>query len=415
MKKIINNILQVWYNEAYHVLHDGGLIIFCLLVPLAYPLLYAFVYNNETVHEVPMAVVDECHSKQSREFIRKVDATAEVEVLYYTDLAEAQELMRQEKVYSILRIPSSFDRDLFAGRQTYIGLYSDMRCMLYYKAALMAASFVSLDMNKDIKVNNYMHGTTDRQEDIIRTPVTNDYIALYNPQSGFASFLIPAVLMLMLQQLLCLTLGMSMGSYREKNNGSVIPLLLRGYKSPICIVWGKTLFYAPFFLLIALYMYAVITPGFHLLQLGSYDTFLAFVIPYILACVFFAITWSGIIYRREDTMLVFVFMSPILLFLSGMSWPVAAEPLFWKCVSWIFPSTFGMHGYVRIMGNGASIHEVAVEWNALWLQCAFYFLTACLLYRFEILKMVSRISSKQSRIRTIIAHRHRHHAVKEQY
>lgn len=408
MKIIIRNLLQVWYSELYQVFHDGGLIIFCLLVPLFYPLLYSFIYDSETAREVPVALVDECHSKQSRTFARKVDATAEVTIAYNTDMAEAQELMRQEKVYAIIRIPASFDRDLFAGRQTYIGYYSDMRCMLYYKAGLMAASFVSLDMNRDIKVNNYIKGTTDRQEDIIKTPVKNDYVAMYNPQSGFASFLIPAVLMLMIQQLLCLTLGMSMGSFREKNNGSVVPLNLRGFKSPIAIVTGKALFYFPLFMLIAIYMYGFITPTFHLLQLASYSTFLAFMVPYLLSCIFMAITWSGCIYRREDTMLLFVIMSPILLFLSGMSWPVASEPTFWKYVSYIFPSTFGMHGYVRLMGTGCTLHEVAWEFRSLWYLTGFYFATACLLYRFELLKMITRVISMkrhlQNRKRSVKRH-----------
>jgi len=397
MKKAITNIIQVWWNEVRQVLHDGGLIIFALIVPLAYPLLYSFIYNNEVVREVPVAVVDECHSELSREFVRKVDATAEVDVLYHCDMAEAQELMRQEKVYAIMRIPNSFSRDLAKCRQAQIGYYSDMRCMLYYKAGLMAASFVSLDMNRDIKVNNYLRASTDRQAEILKTPVINEYVPMYNPQSGFASFIIPAVMMLMIQQLLCLTLGMSMGSFREQNAGAVIPLRLRGYKSPLCIVLGKTLFYFPLFLLIAIYMYAFVTPCFSLPRLADYGTFLVFVTPYVLSCVFMAITWSGCVFRREDTMLLFVFMSLILLFLSGMSWPVAAEPTFWKYVSYIFPSTFGMHGYVRLMGTGCSLHDVAWEFRSLWYLTAFYFATSCLLYRYELLKMISRVISLRAK------------------
>lgn len=92
-------------------------------------------------------------------------------------------------------------------------------------------------------------------------------------------------------------------------------------------------------------------------------------------------------------MLLFVFMSPILLFLSGMSWPVASEPTFWKYVSYIFPSTFGMHGYVRLMGTGCTLHEVAWEFRSLWYLTGIYFTTACLLYRFELLKMITRVIS----------------------
>ena len=384
--KYLSNILQVWYAEMMEILHSQGLIVFCLVVPLAYPLLYAFVYTNETVREVPIAVVDECHSSMSREFARKVDATAEVAVQFHTDMAQAQELMRQEKVYAIMQIPSNFEQDLSRGDQTQIGLFSDMRCMLYYKAALLAASNVSLEMNNDIKVSRYLRGSTDRQEEILRQPVTNSYVALFNPQSGVASFLIPAVMMLIIQQLLCLTLGTSMGSVREKNRGIGVPLGNPNFSNPLSIVAGKALFYLPVFLLISVYMFTAVTSWFSLPQLGDYTTFLRFILPYVLASIFMGITLSSLIFRSEDSMLLYIFMSVPLLFLSGMSWPVAAEPDSWRYVSWFFPSTFGMHGYVRIQGMGACLSDVAFEYRGLWMQCAVYFLTSCWVYRRELLK-----------------------------
>lgn len=385
--RFIHSIIHVWYAELQLVLHNFGMLIFSILVPLAYPLLYTFVYTNETVHEVPVAVVDESHSNLSREFARKVDACSEVEVRYHCDLAQAQELMRREEVYAIMRIPHSFTRDIAAGRQTYIALYSDMRCMLYYKAALLAASNVSLDMNADIKVDNYLHPTTDRQAEIMRAPVTNDYIALYNPQGGIASFLIPAVLILILQQLLFLSIGTSMGIAREDNHGIGLPVGDLLYRNPFCIVLGKTLFYTPLFMLIALYMYAGVTGWFSLLSLGDYATFLGFITPYILACTLMGISMSAFIYRSEDSMLLFIFMSLPLLFLSGMSWPLASEPAFWRYFSWLFPSSFGTHGYARIMGTGASLCDVAFEFKGICLQCCVYFITALFVYHQELRKL----------------------------
>lgn len=386
MMKQIENTLQVWYAELMQVMHNFGLIIFSILVPLAYPLLYTYVYTNEHVLDVPVAVVDECNSSLSREFGRKVDATSEVNVMYHCDLAQAQELMRREKVYAIMRIPSSFGRDLAHSKQTYIGLYSDMRCMMYYKAALLAASNVSLDMNADIKVNNYLRPTTDRQGEIMRAPVTSSYVALYNPQGGMASFLLPAVMMLIIQQLLFLSIGTSMGITRESNKGIGLPRSNPYFTNPICIVIGKSLFYFPLFMLIALYMYAGVTSWFSLLSIGDFFTFVAFMTPYVLACVLMGITFSAFLFRGEDSMLLFIFMSVPLLFLSGMSWPVAAEPMFWQYVSWLFPSTFGAHGYARIMGTGATLNEVSWEYHCLWIHCAVYFITACVAYWYEFIR-----------------------------
>lgn len=46
MKSILN-IFQIWYREMGNIFRDKGIMIFILFVPLAYPLLYSYVYTNE--------------------------------------------------------------------------------------------------------------------------------------------------------------------------------------------------------------------------------------------------------------------------------------------------------------------------------------------------------------------------------
>ena len=71
--KIINGIWDmcyIWKTEMRNVFRDEGVLIFCVLVPLGYPLLYSWIYNNEVVREVDTAIVDLSHTHTSREFIR---------------------------------------------------------------------------------------------------------------------------------------------------------------------------------------------------------------------------------------------------------------------------------------------------------------------------------------------------------
>ena len=293
--------------------------------------------------------------------------------------------MRHE-AYGIYQIPRDFDLDLSHLRQTVVALYSDMSSMLYYKALLLSATEVSIEMDKDIRIER-VGAATARDEEITRMPVEYDHVRLYNPSSGFASFLIPPVLMLILQQTLLLAIGMQMGRTRERNMGFIIPFN-RLYKHPVTIVTGKMLVYLGIYIVMGIYAFALVTRWFQLPQLGHYLTFLCFLVPYLLACIFLAMTLSALIYRREDCILIFVFLSVPLLFLSGFSWPESAMHPFWRAVSWFFPSTFGMNGYVRITSMGCSLRDISTEWLALWAQAAVYFTTACLMYRRHILKMV---------------------------
>ncbi len=397
MKRTIVNILQIWMTELSEIIRDKGILIFIIFVPLCYPLLYSFVYTNEVVREVPFAVIDDANCAQSREFIRKMDATPDAKlVAHCNDVPEARQLLMERKIYGVLRIPKSFNHDLWRGEQTTVGLYCDMSSLLYYKALLLAANNVSLDMNRDIKVEEHLHPTTREDEKISRMPIEYDYVSLFNSQSGFAAFLIPPVLMLIIQQTLFLGIGMSMGNQREKCIANLLPKR-KWYRRPIDIVMGKAIFYFVIYLLMAIYMYVAVTHWFSLPALGDYFVFLRFIVPYILACIFMAMTLSVLVYRREDCIMLFVFLSVPLLFMSGISWPGSEIPQFWKYVSWLFPSTFGMNGYLRIMGTGASLAEVHHEYVGLWCQVLVYATLACLMYRLRLKSIIRRLSLEATR------------------
>lgn len=393
MKSILN-ILQIWFNELGNIFKDKGILIFILFVPLMYPLLYSYVYTNEVVRDVPAVVVDENRSQLSREIIRKIDASPDVNVVAHcNNMAEAQEYVKRQDAYGIIRVPSEFTKELVKGNQIPLGVYCDMSSLLYYKALLLTATNVSLEVNKDIKVNHYLHSVTERQDEVNRMPIEYDYVPLYNPQSGFAAFLIPPVLMLIIQQTLLLGIGMSMGNSRERNRGSVIPFH-PWYKNPVHIVIGKALPYFTLYIVLAVYMFTVVTRAFTLPQLGSYLTFIAFIVPFILACIFLAMVLSAFVYRREDCILLLVFLSVPMLFLSGVSWPSVSMPGFWRYFSYLFPSTFGMNGYVRIISMGASLSDIRTDYMGLWIQAGSYFILACIFYRRQILSLVRRFNVK---------------------
>ena len=44
--KPIRTVFRIWYDELTDLFRDKGILIFILFVPLAYPLLYSWVYTN---------------------------------------------------------------------------------------------------------------------------------------------------------------------------------------------------------------------------------------------------------------------------------------------------------------------------------------------------------------------------------
>lgn len=382
----IHDTFLIWKEEWKNVFRDEGVMIFFFLVPFIYPVLYSFIYNNEVVHEAKMVVVDDSRTAWSREFIRRVDASPEVKVVRVCpDMADAKDRMDRKEAYGILLIPSDFSKDLHSGRQTTVSLYSDMSALLFYKAFLLAATEVSLDMGAEIASRN-APASTEQQQIIQVQPIPSESVVLFNTQNGFASFLVPAILILVIQQTLILGIGMLGGTARETNRYRSLVPVSRHFNGTLRIVLGKSLAYLLIYAVVCLWVLVLVPYLFSLPQVGHPLDMLLFVFPFLLASIFLAMTLSGLMTTREEPMMVFVFTSVIFLFISGISWPKEAIPEFWRWVGCLVPSTAGIQGFVRINTSGATLNEVMHEYQTLWVQAGFYFVTACLVYRYQIIR-----------------------------
>jgi len=382
----IKDTFLIWKGELKNVFADTGVMIFFFLVPFIYPLLYAFIYNNEVVREAKMVVVDQSNSSLSRKFIRMVDATADVKVVAAcADMDEAKRMLDKKEAYGILLLPTQFSKDLHAGRQTNISLYSDMSSLLFYKAFLLSATEVSFQLGNEVRMHNHPV-STEKMESITVNPIPYESVTLFNTQNGFASFLVPAILILVIQQTLILGIGMLGGTAREKNRFHTLVPISKHFNGTLRIVFGKSLSYLVLYILVCGWALVVVPELFTLPQLASPVTLTLFILPYLFACIFFSMTLSGFMVSRESPMMIFVFTSVFLLFISGISWPMHSIPSFWKATGYLFPSTPGIQGFVRINTMGATLNEVSAEYKLLWIQTGVYFLTSCLVYRYQIIR-----------------------------
>ena len=380
-KDALVDAASIWRDEMKTVVKDEGVLIFFIIVPLIYPLLYSWIYNNEVVRDVPVCVVDQSHSQLSRQFIRECDASPDVDVAYYAaDLDEAKSLVSRQLVKGVYFIPADFTQKLGRMEQATISVYSDMALMLTYKAIYQTAVTVSMEMGKEIQTSLAGHYTA--HEDAIGVqPLAVTDVPMFNPSGGYGSGVLPAVLMLILQQTLVLGIGLSAGTARERNrNGQLVPSDDRRYSGVYRIVSGKALCYLMVYAVMGAYLTMAVPRFFSFPMLARGLDLLLMMIPYLLACVFFGMTVSCLVRYRENVMLLMVFVSVPLLFLSGVSWPQSNIPGVWQGISWLFPSTFGIRAYIRLNSMGASLSDVLPELRFMWIQASVYFGMTCLVY-----------------------------------
>ena len=374
----------VWRFEMKQVIRDEGVLMFCLVVPLAYPLIYSWIYNNETVREVPVVVVDLSHSQESRKFIRMCDASPDVHVTSYAaDLDDAQSLVSRQVVKGIYLIPADFGTNLNRMQQGTVSVYCDMALMLTYKAIYQTAVAVTQTMGAEIQ-RRVSGNWTAREDQITARPLAFEDVPVFNPAGGYGNFVIPAVLMLIIQQTLVLGIGLAAGTARERNRYSDLVPIHKCYGGIYRIVCGKAMCYLMIYAVMSAYLTIAVPRMFSFIAMIHWQDLVALMVPYLLASTFFGLTVSCLVHYRENVMLLMVFLSLPLLFMSGVSWPQSNIPGYWQGVSWLFPSTFGIRAFVRMNTMGGVLSDVVTEIRCLWIQAATYFGTACLVYGFQV-------------------------------
>ena len=375
----VRDALGIFNLELRNILHDGGVMIIFVVAGFLYPILYNFVYRNGILEDTPIAVVDDAACSDTRRMIREMDATREINIAYRcTDMNEARTLLQQRKVNGIVYFPADFGDRLAAKETATFSIYADMSSFLYYKNLLMGSEFVMLHEINSIKVERLsLDGLTDQEADATVNTVRYEDINPYNRAFSYSIFLISAIRMLIIQQVMFYGMGMSVGTMREENRSfASLPDTYSG-RGVGRVVLGRGAAYWLLFMAIGIYVCCIVPAMFGFPQRGSFGNILLLLALFVTVCVFFSMTWTTLVTRRESAFLLFLFMSPVLVFLTGFSWPTTAFPAFWKYFSYLFPSTFGCQAFINMNTAGAPLAVVAPQLRALCIQGGVYYILAC--------------------------------------
>lgn len=381
MKKLRLNLYDIWTAlsaEVRHVFSDSTVLLIFFIAPLLYPLIFCYMYKTENVENLPVAVVDEAVCSESKRFIHKLDATPEINVEYKCcNMHEAQELLKNNEIHAIFYFPKDFSQRLASMQTAHIGVFADMSSFYYYKAALLGSNAVLIDEMHTIELQRYaMAGLTGEDAKIQLQPISDEEITAFNPTGGYGSFFLPALFVLVVHQTLFLGICLLCGDAREnKRSLKNIPARLRT-RSIHRVAIGRALCYLLIYTPIIIMTMWFIPRWFQLPQLGNLYTILVFMLPFLLAVIFFGMTMGNLFVRQKlSPMLCFAFFSLVLFFLTGMVWPQCSIPKFWLWFSYLFPSTPGVQGFIKVSSMGASLADVRSEYLALWIQAAAYFAT----------------------------------------
>lgn len=387
MLNIINGLritITSYKNELKEIFSDGGAILILLFAVIAYPIVYSIGYKNNVLKEIPIAIVDLDHTQASRTLTRMIDGTEQISVETKSlNLNEAEQNFWDGNVNGVILIPTDFEKKLLTGEQADIDIYCDATYFLIYKETLNAALQASGTFSAGIEIKRSLaSGSSLNQAIEQQHPLNFKIFNLYNPSGAYGSYVMPGMILIILQQTLLVGIGMIGGAGREKNNNQFIVPGVKLKKGIFSVILGKGLAYFTIYIVNTIFTLIWLYDWFDFPSKGNIINLIMLIIPYLFSVIFLGLTISMLFTKREYSIIFLVFLSPIVLFLTGLSWPVSALPNVLYTIAHVFPSTTMVPAYLRVRTMGVDITDVRFELIFLITQMIIYYLLACLSFKF---------------------------------
>jgi ABC-2 type transport system permease protein len=361
------------FAETRRILNDRGVFGLIVLAPVIYGILYPQPYLGQLLRHIPVAVVDQDRTELSRRLVQTLNADEALTVAVRADtLAQARDALSRRDVFAIVGIPERTEKEVLKGNQARLAAYVDSAYFLLYNRMAEGISEASGAVNDEIATKEARSDGSLAHAALARkSPVEVLVEPLFNPTGGYASYIVPAAFVLILQQTLFMGAATIGGvAYEEGRN--------RGRQRRIGAraILGQALAHLCL-AMPGIALYLIVLPrlyGFS--TLGNPIDLLLMSVPFALSVSFLAQFVSLWFTRRETAVLLFIAASLPMFFLVGVSWPVEAIPDVLRAASRVFPSTSAIDGLVRINQMGATLHDVWRDWASLWILTGVYgFLT----------------------------------------
>ncbi len=368
--------------ELRSIFRDPGVLIIMGAAIIFYSFVYPLPYAREVLNQVPLTVIDQDNSALSRQLVRMVDAS---EMLRVEGRSENLDRARKEigsgRYSAALVIPKGFEKNVLKGRQAYVSAYVDATYFLIYRQAMTGLVKTVRTASAGIQIHRFqVQGRSANKAMVDRSPLNLVSRSLFNPTMGYATYIVPGVLILILQQTMLIGIGMISGTHREQILAGKSVIHRRG--GPMIRIISRSMACLSLYLVHVLFIYGVVYRIWDFPMRTSISTISLFLLPFLLSVILLGQVLAEFFKTRETSIVMIVWSSMIAVLISGFSWPVESMPHWIRALSMLLPSTWGISGGLRLTQMGASFRQVREEWIWMWGLTILYLVFAWVCVRF---------------------------------
>jgi ABC-2 type transport system permease protein len=356
-------ILAIARKEVLHVVRDPRSLYLALGMPVVLLILFGFGVSFDMDH-LPVAVIDDDHSRTSRELVQHMFASGEFEQVGSEGLSpdRADELFETRTAAAVLLIPSGFGDGLARGEHESVQILVD---------GVEANTATQIIGKTDAVLRQSASAALSARGASISPPYDVRVTTWFNPGSRSALFLVPGLVAYVLAIVCVLLTALTMA--REYERGSMQQLFVTPVGTAEIMI-GKLL---PYFALGVIGALLVLAAGTWIFDVPVRGNTLALAVA--TALFLFGMLGQGLVISIvaksqmvATQMATMTSMLPSML-LSGFLFPIENMPLPLRVMSNVVPSRYFIHALRGILLRGNGFAEVQGDLLALAIFAAFMF------------------------------------------
>lgn len=349
----MKNFLSLLKREFRLFFQNKVLLVLFLGAPILYGVLVGGVYKKGKVTDLPIIVVDEDKSPLSRQLI---DMFNENDVIYVAkvlnDPFRAKDEALKTESTVVVQIPRNFSADVNYNRSTELTLFVNASNTLTSNSAMMAVNIAASTLKAGIQIKaQQKKGVPEYVASKQFEPFKITMIKQNIRSGNYLYFMLPGVLLTVLQQVMMLGLALSFASEFEKGT---FPELVQKSNNVFILILVKIL---PYILMSGLIY--ILYYGYSLwyrmpLNLDG-GAFFATTILFLLAVSFIGILVSiAVPSQLKATEILMVIATPSFI-LSGFTWPLSQMPEWVVAIAKMIPLTHYLQIFRTLMIEKGSI------------------------------------------------------------
>lgn len=329
MKEIIQRELNLWKRRPVYVLAPLAAMLFCGLFFLTF-------FGQGSVHELPIAVVDNDNSSLTRNFVRQLDATELGKVVRFDDYAQAREAMQDGKVTAICVLPENMYSDVLAGRKPAASFYLNT---MYYVGGMMSYKNLLTMFNLSIgAVQRETMRAMGMDEDAIMAtiqPILTDIHQIGNPTTDYNAYLSNILLPGLLELLTIIVVAYALGTEMKYNTSRELLDMSSG--SMARLLAAKLAPYTVMFSALGCVLVTVLYGPMNFPLAGSIWAMMLNIILMVLASEAFAVCIVALLPVCRLAVCISAFLGILAFSLSGFTVPLEQMPAFFRGMAEMFP------------------------------------------------------------------------------